>query len=181
MEYTLSKLKNRLDTLNDETCAINDEKKKIDEYIRKKEIDNYKSIEETTLKIEQLQNQLGSDIPLTQEKEVNLRNILITIEDILCKIENDESTIILMYGIPIPQVEPYSININLTIDYNPAFHIIIKTKCSAVENIVRETLSQYDGLYEQFSEKENKFDTSLIRKWTKSRHGETDIKFNHKK
>jgi vacuolar-type H+-ATPase subunit I/STV1 len=181
MEYTLSKLKNRLDALNNETCAINDEKKKIDEYIRKKEIDNYKSIEETTLKIEELQNQLGSDISLTQEKEVNLRNILITIEDILCKIENDESTIILMYGIPIPQVEPYSININLTIDYTPAFHIIIKTKCSAVENIVRETLSQYDGLYEQFSEKENKFNTSLIRKWTKSRHGETDIKFNHKK
>jgi hypothetical protein len=183
MESRLNELIQALAMLEAKSYEIDNEKRDMEESIRNKEAENYNSIKDVKLKIQEAQNEIGSQIPLKQDKEDNLRTELNVIDVILSKTNHDESKVVLSYEVPSPSDAPYSIHINLSTQWDPSYYIFIKTKCSAVENIVRETLVQYKNIYHHglASEDDKHFDLNLRREWEASRHNEKDIHFNHKK
>jgi hypothetical protein len=164
------------------------EKRDIEALLNKKEQDNNDCIREVELKIRQLQNELGSGMVLEENDEISLRNELMTLDNIL-KTDNDDSILVLSYEVPNENDRPYSIDIKFTKtrNFHPAsFHIIIKTKCAAVEQIVREVVKQYDNMRyldknKLSTEEQEEIDLTTRREWIKNRHNECYIGFKHKK
>jgi len=164
------------------------EKRDIEALLNKKEEDNNDCIREVELKIRQLQNELGSGMVLEDNDEISLRNELMTLDNIL-KTDNDDSILVLSYEVPNENDRPYSIDIKFTktCNFHPAsFHIIIKTKCAAVEQIVREVVKQYDNMRyldkdKLSTEEQEEIDLTTRREWIKNRHNERYIGFKHKK
>lgn len=167
------------------------EKRDMDALLNKKEEENDDCIREVDLKIRQLQNELGSDIILEYKDELALRKDLMAIDDIINKIQNDESEVHLIYEVPDINDKLYSTRVDVNTTYgwgrdSTSFNVIIKTKCPAVESIVREVMQQYDGMRRLGNdnlspEEQEKFDLTIRREWLTSQHNEHHISFKHKK
>jgi len=193
MESKLTELTSKLANLEQTKREIAEEKSAFETMIQEKETDNSYDIYCITLEIRKLQNELGSNIVLTKLNEKLLRKHLTVIQDMVYTRHTDESSISLRFEVPNQDDLPYSIHVDVDNYYidrltggvdDPEVNVIIKTKCSAVERIVRETISQYDNMHndsEEKSEEEIKdFEMNVRRKWTRSFHMDQHIKFNHK-
>ena len=195
MESKLAELMSRLATYKQVTSKIADERREFETMIEEKEVDNNYNIHCVTLEIRKLQNEIGSAIVLTTANEKLLRKHLTVIDSMIHRTENDKSTIELLFEVPNGDDTPYSIHVDIDNYYldrkidlvdDPKLRVVIKTKCSAVERIVRETIVQeynYEHYRpEKLSEEEQKdFEMNICRKWRQSYHGESSIKFIHKK
>jgi hypothetical protein len=143
-----------------------DQRKIIEDDLDKKNYEYSQRLYEVNMKIHELHNKLGAHIVLCNSDEKALRHELITIEHILTRVPNDNTKIVLSYEEPCLK-KPYSIHIDMVyyrIDLG--FNITIKTKCPAVETIVRETLSCYRS-------------DPTISEWHKSYMSKSIITFNH--
>jgi len=193
MESKLTELISKLANLEKMTKEIAEERSVFENMIQDKEVDNNYNIHCVKLEIRRLQNELGSNIVLTKANEKLLRKHLTIIEDMIHRTDNDESSIYLKFEVPNQDDLPYSIHVNIDNYYkdkfaglvdDPKLEVIIKTKCSAVELIIRETIIQDNNIYhhsEDMSEEERKdFEMNIRREWEKSYHNEKSIKFIHK-
>ena len=166
------------------------EKRDMDAILNKKEEDNDDSLRDVELKIRQLQNELGSDVVLEYNDELALRKDLMAIDDIINKIPNDESEVHLIYEAPDNTHKLYYTQVNINTGRGwgrdaTSFNVVIKTKCPAVERIVREVMGQIDhmrylGDNNPSEEEQEKIDLTIRREWLTSRHNERSISFKHK-
>ena len=178
IEAKLHELSAELIRLKEEEKELEKEKWAVEEALRKKTWDRDHREEMVALEIRRLQNELSADIPLSFEQESQLSAELGVAVEILDKITNDESTITLAFEMPVPADSPYSIHINTisrrTAWARIAFDIVIKTKSSAVERIVRKSIRQIDHLRghdDPTAEEQENIDLAARRVWHKSRHG----------
>jgi len=193
MESKLNELVSRLANLEQIKREIAEERTVFETMIQEKEVDNSHDIYCVKLEIRKVQNELGSTILLTKLNEKLLRKHLTLIDNIIHTRDTDESSIALRFEVPNQDDLPYSIHVDIDNYYidrltgglnDPKLEVIIKTRCSAVERIVRETITEYDNMhndYEEKSEEERKdFELNIRRKWTQSFHMDTHIRFIHK-
>ena len=177
--------------LKNKYYEICQEKRDTEALLNKKEEDNDDCLRDVELKIRQLQNELGSDIVLNYEDELALRKDLMAIDDIINKIENDDSEVVLIYDIPDISGKLYSTHVNINTGRGwgrdaTSFNVVIKTKCPPVERIVREVMQQHDGMMHYRDnnpspEEQDKIDLTIRREWLTSQHNERSIHFRHKK
>jgi hypothetical protein len=178
-EVKLQELSAELIRLKEERAELDREKWAVEDALRKKGLDRDHREEEVTLEIRRLQNELGTDIALSFEQGEALCCELGVALDILDKINNDESTITLAFEMPVPADSVYSVHINTRIERTSwarvAFDIVIKTKSSAVERIVRKSIRQIDhlrGRDDPTAEEQEHIDLTVRRVWNKSHHGQ---------
>jgi len=148
--------------LEEKTTFLMNERRVMEEDLDKREYNCSERLHEVNMKIHQLHNKLGAHITLCSYDETALRHELVTIDRIL-SVDNDKSKIVLSYEEPTNR--SFSIHIDMVyylVDLG--FNITIKTKCPAVETIVRETLCCQDP---------------TIREWYKSCVIDSEIKFRH--
>ena len=177
-------------SLKQKYYEICQEKRDMETLLNKKEEDNDDSLREVELKIRQLQNELGSDVVLEYKDELALRKDLMAIDDIINKIPNDESEVHLIYEVPDDAHKLYSTRIDINTGPGwgrdcTSFNVVIKTKCPAVERIVREVMQQYDGMRRYGNDnpsvkEQEKIDLTIRREWLTSQHNERHISFKHK-
>jgi hypothetical protein len=193
METKLNEAISKLANLELIKREIAKERSDFEDMIQDKEIDNNYDIYCTNLEIRKLQNEIGSNIILTKLNEKLLRKHLKIIENMIYTRDTDESSINLLFEVPNKDDLPYSIHINIDNYYidrltggldDPKVEIIIKTRCTEVERIVRETITEYDNMRNDFEGKDEEklkdFEMNFRRKWTRSFHMDTHIKFMHK-
>jgi hypothetical protein len=186
-----SKLAEQISKLADleaKTKELAEERRVVEE----KEVDNNYDIHFVKLEIRRLQNELGSSVLLTTANEKLLRKHLIMVEGMINRIDTEESSIILKFEVPNQDDLPYSIHVNMSnrfvADYvgfdDTELQVIIKTRSSAVERILRETVSQYDNMHSDFANKSDEeikdFEMNVRREWVKSFHMDKHIRFIHK-
>jgi len=184
MESKLEELVLKLKEVKGEYESIERENDAMEKAFRDKKDQCKERIYHVEEEIKCLRNDLGSEIVLTETMAYNLRLELKAVDDILHKTKNDESKVRLSYECPVPNNNPYSIHMDIisttTWTLDVKLDITIKTKCTAVEQIVRETLIQEDGM-EHYRREEDKISDEERVEWCKSRHNELQIEFNHKK
>ena len=182
MESKLEELLLKLTEANHEHACIESEQRLMEEEFRDKKDQSNDRIYHLEEAIKRLRNELGKEIVLTEKMADNLRTELKALDDILHKTKNDESRVTLIYECPVPNNNPYSIHMNIIPDScwssSIKLDITIKTKCTAVERIVRETLMQVDGM-EHYRREEDKISDEERVEWCRSRHNELEIRFNH--
>lgn len=196
MESKLTELISTLAGYEEMRRKIVEERKEFETMIEEKEVDNNYNIHCVKLEIRKLQNEIGSNIVLTKSNEQFLRKHLTVIDSMIHRTHNDNSTIELLFEVPNGCDIPYSIHVNIDnyyldrtieVDDDPKLQVIIKTKCSAVERIVRETIVQEYNYHHyrpdpKMSDEEQKdFDINVRRNWRQSYHSERVIKFIHTK
>jgi hypothetical protein len=171
----MEELQRKLDGLEHDYSRIDSERTKLELKLRNKECMLVNTIRAVKLELQKLQNRAGSNIILEEEDEKDLRHSLRVIQHILSG-DNDESKIILSYETPIPNDKAYSVHVDLSTKWQTtSLTITIKTKCAAVENMVRATISEYRNMeYKTIGLPEE-----LCREWRNSYHNEYYIKFNH--
>ena len=182
MESKLEELLLKLTEANHEHAYIEREQRLMEEEFRDKKDKLKERIYHLEEAIKCLRNELGKEIVLTETMATNLRTELKGLDDILHNTKNDESRVTLIYECPVPNNNPYSIHMNIIPDScwssSIKLDITIKTKCTAVERIVRETLMQVDGM-EHYGREEDKISDEERVGWCISRHSELRIHFNH--
>ena len=182
MESKLEELLLKLTEANHEHACIEREQSLMEEEFRDKKDQSNDRIYHLEEAIKRLRNELGKEIVLTETMATNLRTELKGLDDILHNTTNDESRVTLSYECPVPNNNPYSIHMNIIPDSSWSssikLDITIKTKCTAVERIVRETLMQVDGM-EHYRREEDKISDEERVEWCRSRHNELRIHFNH--
>jgi hypothetical protein len=183
MESKLEELVLKLKEVNSEYESIERENYAMEKAFRDKKDQCKDRIYHVEEEIKCLRNELGSEIVLTETMAYNLRVELKALDDILHKTKNDESKVRLSYECPVPNNNPYSIHMDIIPDScwssSIKLDITIKTKCTAVERIVRETFMQVDGM-EHYRREEDKISDEERVEWHRSRHNELEIHFNHK-
>ena len=162
MEELRDLMKAKVD-LEDKTSFLANERRVMEEDLDKRENNCSERLHEVNMKIHNLHNKLGAHLILCSYDEKALRHELVAIERIL-SMDNDKSQIVLSYEEPTNR--SFSIHIDM-IYYvvDMGFNITIKTKCPAVERIVRETLCCQDP---------------TVREWYKSRVIDSEITFKRK-
>jgi hypothetical protein len=182
MESKLEELLLKLTEANGEHRSIEREQRLMEEEFRDKKDKLKGRIYHLEEAIKRLRNELGKEIVLTETMADNLRTELKGLDDILHNTKNDESRVTLSYECPVPNNNPYSIHMNIIPDSSWSssikLDITIKTKCTAVERIVREILMQVDGM-EHYRREEDKISDEERVRWCISRHNELRIHFNH--
>ena len=182
MESKLEELLLKLTEANGEHACIESEQSLMEEEFRDKKDKLKERIYHLEEAIKCLRNELGKEIVLTETMATNLRTELKGLDDILHNTTNDESRVTLSYECPVPNNNPYSIHMNIIPDSSWSssikLDITIKTKCTAVERIVREILMQVDGM-EHYRREEYKISDEERVEWCRSRHNELEIRFNH--
>jgi hypothetical protein len=182
MESKLEELVLKLKEVKGEYESIERENYAMEKAFRDKKDQCKERIYHVEEEIKCLRNELGSEIVLTETMAYHLRLELKALDDILHGTKNDESNVRLSYECPVPNNNPYSIHMDI-IPWSPCISIkldiTIKTKCTAVERIVRETLMQVDGM-EHYGREEDKISDEERVEWHRSRYNELGIRFNHK-
>ena len=172
----MEELQSKLAQLELDYSRIDSERMRIELRLRDKECMLVNAIRAAKRDLQKLQNEDGSNIILEDQDEKDLRAGLRSIDQIL-RGNQDESRVILSFEAPSPSDKKYSIHLDLCVKWGEtAFHITIKTKCAAVEKIVRETISEYRNM----TQTTVGLPEELCRKWSCSRHNEYSIMFHHK-
>jgi hypothetical protein len=172
----MEELQRKLDGLERDYSRIDSERMKIELKLRDRECFLVNSIRAVKLELQKAQNENGSNVTLDEEDEKDLRHSLRVIQHILSG-DNDESKIILSYETPIPNDKAYSVHVDLSTKWQKtSLTVTIKTKCAAVENMVRETISEYRNM----AHTTVGLPEELCREWRNSYHNEYYIQFNHK-
>ena len=172
----MQELQDKLARLELDYSRIDSERMRIEMRLRDKECMLVNAIRVAKQDLQKLQNADGADVTLDEEDEKDLRHSLRVIQHILSG-DNDESKIILSYETPIPNDKAYSIHVDLSTKWQKtSLTVTIKTKCAAVENMVRETISEYRNM----AHTTVGLPEELCREWRNSYHNEYYIQFNHK-